>query len=186
MSSLRLHFASVAGTAIAFILSLWLNEVIFTHSEFVRGVNWIYLPSGIRLLSTLLLGADGALGLLVAGLIVDFAYFFPHDPLRAIVGAFIGASAPYAVYRIALERFDLKASLANLTPRRLLVLACAYSIASPLLHHLWFALCGDTQHFAERFFVMVCGDLAGAIIVLYSAKGLLMLLRPRDKTAQCR
>jgi hypothetical protein len=183
MSSLRLHLVSVAGTAVVFILALWINEAVFTHSEFVRGVNWIYLPSGVRLLSTLLLGADGALGLLVAGLIVDFLYFFPNDPVRAFVGAIIGTIAPYAVYRLALERFDLRASLANLTPRRLLVLAVAYSIANPLLHHLWFALRGDTQHLGEGFIAMVCGDLSGALIVLYAAKGLLFVLRPRGKAA---
>ena len=118
MSSLRLHFCAVLGTAVAFILSLWLNEQIFTHSEFVRGVNWVYLPAGIRLLSTLLLGADGALGLFVASLIVDFGYYFPHDPVRSIVGAILSTIAPYGAYRLARERYGLSANLTNLTPGR--------------------------------------------------------------------
>jgi hypothetical protein len=107
MSSLRLHFWSVVGTAVAFILSLWINQEIFTHTEFVRGVNWIYLPSGVRLLSTLLLGGDGAIGLLAANLLVDFFYFFPHDPVRALAGAIIATIAPYAVYRLAFSSLRL-------------------------------------------------------------------------------
>jgi len=176
MSSLRLHCVSVVGTAVVFVLSLWINQEIFTHTEFVRGVNWVYLPSGVRLLSTLLLGGDGAMGLLVASWLVDFFYFFPHDPVRSFAGGIIATVAPYAVYRLALERYNLRSSLTNLTAKRLLVLALAYSIANPLLHHIWFFLQGDTQNIANRFFAMFVGDLVGALIVLYAMKGILALL----------
>jgi hypothetical protein len=177
MSNLRLHFISVLGTVAVFILSLWLNERIFTHSEFVRGVNWVFLPAGVRLLATLLLGADGAIGLFVASLIVNFGYYFPHDTVRSIVGAILASIAPYGVYRLARERYGLSANLSNLTPGRLLVLVLAYSFASPLLHHLWFALRGDTQHFAESFFAMFVGELSGTLIVIYTLKGALALIR---------
>jgi hypothetical protein len=176
MSSLRLHFWSITGTVIAFLVSLWINQVVFTHTSFVRGINWIYLPSGVRILGTLLLGFDGASGLLLAGLITDFLYWFPHDPVRAIAGAFLGSLAPYLVYRLALEYYDLRASLTNLTPKRLLVLAVAYSIANPLFHHLWFALTGATTNWFESFFSMFVGDLTGALIMLYAMKGILALL----------
>ncbi|MDR5736798.1 MULTISPECIES: hypothetical protein [unclassified Caballeronia] len=176
MSNLRLHVFAVLGTALVFVLSLWANQEIFTHTEFVRGINWIYLPSGVRLLSTLLLGGDGALGLLLASWLVSFFYFFPHDPVRAFAGGVIATVAPYAVYRLAREWYGLKASLSNLTAQRLLRLALAYSIANPLLHHIWFALRGESQHLVEGFFVMFIGDFLGALIVLYVAKMLLALV----------
>lgn len=179
MSGFRLHFWSVVGAAIVFILSLWINQEVFTHTEFVRGVNWIYLPSGVRLLSTLLLGGDGAIGLLIASWLVDFFYFFPHDPVRSIAGGIIATVAPYACYRLAREWYGLKASLANLTAKRLLVLALVYSIANPLLHHIWFALQGNTHNIVESFFMMCAGDLSGALIMLYIVKGILALL-PRS------
>ena len=161
---------------VAFLLSLWINQAVFTDTSFIRGINWIFLPSGIRLLSTLLVGVDGFIGLLVAGLLVDFLYWFPHDPVRAIAGAILGSLAPYLVYRLALERYNLRASLTNLTPKRLLILAVAYSIANPLLHHIWFALQGDTHNFFESFFIMFAGDLSGALLMLYMIKGILALL----------
>jgi hypothetical protein len=176
MSSLRLHVWSITGTLIAFLVSLWINQEVFAYTSFVRGVNWIYLPSGVRLLGTLLLGFDGAIGLLLAGLITDFLYWFPHDPVRAIAGAFLGSLAPYLVYRLALEYYDLRASLTNLTPKRLLVLAVAYSIANPLFHHVWFALTGATKNWFDSFFTMFVGDLTGALIMLYAMKGILALL----------
>lgn len=176
MGSLRLHFWSITGTVAAFLASLWLNQAVFAGTSFVQGINWIYLPSGVRLLSTLLVGFDGFVGLLVAGLLADFLYWFPHDPVRAIAGAILGSLAPYLVYRLALERYHLRASLANLTPTRLLVLAVAYSIANPLLHHIWFALQGNTRNFGESFLTMFAGDLTGALIMLYAIKGILALL----------
>ncbi|PVX79992.1 hypothetical protein [Paraburkholderia unamae] len=176
MGSLRLHVWSITGTAVAFLLSLWINQEVFTHTSFVRGVNWIYLPSGVRLLGTLLVGVDGFFGLLIAGLLVDFLYWFPHDPVRAIAGAVLGSLAPYVVYRLALEYYDLRASLTNLTPKRLLIMAIAYSVANPLFHHVWFALTGTTKDWFESFFSMFVGDLAGALIMLYAMKGILALL----------
>lgn len=176
MSRLRLHCYSIFGTVLVFVLSLWLNQEIFTHSEFVRGVNWVYLPAGIRLLSTLLLGADGAIGLLVANWLVDFFYFFPDDPLRSFAGGILAAAAPWLVYRFARERYGLQASLANLTPRRLAVLILAYATAGPLLHHIWFFLTGDTQDLVHRFCAMFIGDLTGSLIVVYALKGLLALM----------
>jgi hypothetical protein len=179
MSSLRLHFWSITGTLIAFVLSLWINQEVFAHTSFVRGINWIFLPSGVRLLSTLLVGVDGFLGLLLAGLLTDFLYWFPHDPVRAVAGAVLGSAAPYLVYRLAREYYGLRASLSNLTAKRLLVLSVAYSIANPVFHHLWFALTGTTDNFFESLFSMFVGDLAGTLIMLYTMKGLLSLL-PRQ------
>lgn len=184
MQSLRLHVGAITGTVLVYVLSLWINEHVFVHTEFLRGVNWIYLPTGIRLLSTLLLGADGAIGLFIAALLVDFGYYFPHDPVRSIVGAIISAAGPYAVYRLALERYDLKASLTNLTPRRLLVLALAVATVNAVLHHIWFALSGDTQNFFERFCLMYCGDLFGSLIMLYATRGVLIIVTRQPKLSR--
>ncbi|WP_321865262.1 MASE1 domain-containing protein [Paraburkholderia tropica] len=175
MGNWRLRLASIIGTVVVFVLSLWINQEVFTHSEFVRGVNWIYLPSGVRLLATLLFGADGAIGLLVASWLVDFLYFFPNDPIRSIAGGIIATIAPYAVYRIARERYGLRASLTNLTPKRLLVLALAFSVANPLLTNIWLALNDNTTNIGERFFAMFVGDLSGAVIVLYAMKALISI-----------
>ena len=174
-----MHFWSITGTVVAYVLTLWFDEAIFLHTLFPGRVKWIYLPTGIRLLSTLLLGADGAIGLLIAGLIVDFFHYFPGDPVRATAGAIFSAIGPYAVYRLALERYGLKASLTNLTPGRLLVLAFAVALANSALHHTWFALTGNTQNLLESFSTMFVGDLPGALILLYMVKGALALL-PRQ------
>jgi hypothetical protein len=143
--------------------------------------------AGIRLLSTLLLGADGALGLLLASWVVNFCYFFPNDPVRSFVGGIIATAAPYAVYRLARETYGLKASLSNLTAGRLVILIVAYAIAGSLLHNIWFYLQGDAQNITSRFLAMFVGDLAGTVIVIYTLKVLLHFLPvPRGPNGRSR
>lgn len=52
-----------------------------------------------------------------------------------------------------------------------------FALASPLLHHLWFAVDGGGD-VIPGFFAMFMGDLSGTLIVLYAVKWLLHLLTP--------
>ncbi|WBY03316.1 hypothetical protein PE066_07220 [Ramlibacter tataouinensis] len=174
-TTLRLQFVQVLATMALFLVMLWINDWLFRHLEFAPGINWIYLPAGVRLLCTLLFAEAGAIGLLLVSWLVSFLFLFPHDPERAFAGGILAALAPWLVWRGASRAWGLQASLVNLTPLRLLVLALVYSVASPLLHHLWFAWRGQDD-LLSGFFAMFVGDLAGTLIVLYGIKGLLAVL----------
>ncbi|MGZ8288616.1 MAG: hypothetical protein ACXW2U_03935 [Telluria sp.] len=178
MSQHRLNLYMVLATIVLFCAALVLNELLFVHLEFARGINWIYLPAGMRLLCILLFAEAGAIGLLLVSWGVCFFWFFPNDFLRSFMGGIIAAVAPYMVYRLMPLVIGARSSLADLTPIRLLAYAVAFSIASPLLHHLWFALQGQ-ENLLSGFAVMAAGDLFGTLIVLYAAKGILALVHPR-------
>jgi hypothetical protein len=92
------------------------------------------------------------------------------------MGGILASAAPYLAYRLARSGFGLQSSLANLSPARLLACVLGYSIASPLLHHIWFALQGQTHNLVSSFLVMTAGDLSGTLIVVYAAKALLTLI----------
>ncbi|MCA1856513.1 hypothetical protein LE190_11365 [Massilia oculi] len=177
MSDMQWKFAAGAGTALLFLGAIALNELLFSSFEFARGISWVYLPAGVRLLCTLLFAEAGALGILAASWLICFFYFFPDDPIRSFIGGILAALAPYLTYRMLVAgRID--ASLAGLGPWRLLGCALAFSLASPALHHLWFALRGQREGLLDSFLVMASGDLVGTLIVLYGAKLLLLLRRP--------
>ncbi|WP_454726797.1 MULTISPECIES: hypothetical protein [Cupriavidus] len=184
MPHVRLQLSMVFATIVFFVLALILNEWLFRHSEFVPGINWIYLPAGIRLLCTLVFGAAGTVGLLIASLLVNVFYLFPGDPGRAVAGAILASLAPYLVYRVARHAFGLQASLANLTPARLLACVLAYALANPLLIHIWLALRGNRVALAHGFLAMFVGDLAGTLIVIYAMKALLRLCPARAARAR--
>lgn len=179
MVQLRLNLSMMLATIVLFSAMLAANELLFLPLEFAPGINWIYLPAGMRLLCPLLFGGAGAIGLLIVSWLVNFFHFFPHDVLRSFMGGILSSAAPYLVYLMARHRYGLQASLVNLTPRRLLACALACSLANPLLLHLWFLVHGDQVDLARGFAVMVAGDLAGTLIVVYLAKALVsMLPRP--------
>jgi hypothetical protein len=169
---LRLNLLLIAATILIHGALMLVNEIFFQQTEFLKGIGWIYLPAGTRLLCTLLFGAPGAIGLLISGWLYCFFYYFPGDAVRSTMGAFAGAAGPYLVYVLAKRRWGLGASLARLTPARLLWCALGCALASPLLHHLWFAIHGDA-HLADGFAVMFIGDLAGTLLVVYGAKAVL-------------
>lgn len=176
MSNARLQISMVVATMVSFVLMLVVNELLFTRLEFARGINWIYLPAGMRLLSTLLFGEAGAVGLLLVSWLVCFFYFFPDDYLRSFMGGILATAAPYLAYRLAQHFYGLQASLRNLSPQRLLGCVLGYAIASPLLHHVWFALHGDKSELLQSFTVMAIGDLTGSLIVIYTMKLLLSVV----------
>ena len=175
VSPSRMDFYMVVGTICLHGAMMVVNELFFRRAEFLQGIGWIYIPAGTRVLCTLMFGRAGAIGLLVAGWFACYWYYFPGDALRATIGTVAGAIGPYLVYVAAQSRFGLQASLTNLTPQRLLLCALGCSVASPLLHHLWFSIHGGKQ-LVPGLFVMVIGDLVGSLIVLYTAKWLLSLL----------
>ncbi len=178
LADLRHQLLQVLATIVLFTGMLALNELLFRPLEFAPGINWMYLPAGMRLLCTLLFAEAGAVGLLLVSWGVSFLVFFPGNFDRAFMGGILATAAPYLVYRAARHLYGLQGSLRNLTSGRLLVLGLAYSIASPLLHHLWFAWRGEPD-LLRGFAVMFVGDLAGTLVVLYGLKGLLALAARR-------
>jgi hypothetical protein len=110
---------------------------------------------------------------LLVSWLVSFVYFFPNDPWRAFAGGILAATGPFLVYRLAQRMYGLQATLANLSPRRLLWLILAYSLASPGLHHIWFVLSSDPSNLLSGFSIMFIGDLTGTLIVIYAMKAVL-------------
>ncbi len=176
MSQFKLHTVMVVLTMAVFYAVLKINQLLFTALEFAPGINWVYLPAGVRLLATLLFAESGAIGLLLISWYVCFVEFFPNDAVRSIVGGILASASPYLVYRVMQHFSGLQPSLQNLTPKRLLILAVMFSLASPLMHHVWFALYEGKQDLGASFVAMAAGDLGGTLVVLYFAKLVLWCL----------
>lgn len=173
MTSIRQNLLMIFITMIMFGAALLLNELLFRQLEFAEGINWIYLPAGVRLLATLLFAEAGAIGLLLVSWLYCFFILFPHDPVRALAGGILASAAPYLVYLGARRWLDLQGSLARLKAWQVLACAVAYSLASPLLHHIWFALYEGRSHLLHSFTVMALGDFAGTVLVLFLTKSVM-------------
>jgi len=170
----RRHLGYVAVTTIVFIGLNWVNELVFGHLEQSNGINWVFIPAGIRLLSTLLFGLAGFEGLLLAGIYLNFYHFHFQSDFRAWSGALAGAGGPYLAYLFAKHWFDLGPRLKGLSAPRLLFTGVLCGFMSPVFHHafMW-VLTGLVDWTALA--VMIIGDIAGILIVLFTVKCMIAL-----------
>jgi hypothetical protein len=173
------HLGYVGITIIAFIGLNWINEVAFIQFEQSNGVNWVFLPAGVRLLATLLFGFAGFTGLLLASLYLNFHHFVFQDHIRALSGAVAAAGGPYLAYLFAKHWFDLGPRLKNLTAQRLLLTGVLCGLMSPGFHHAFIWVQTGLVDWTALI-AMITGDIVGILIVLYVAKGLITLTDPRD------
>lgn len=169
-------------TAIAFLGLNWINELAFIRLEQSNGINWVFLPAGIRLLATLLFGFAGFLGLLLVSVYLNFHHFAFDDNVRAVSGALAAAGGPYLAYLFAKHWFDLGPRLKNLTAQRLLFTGVLCGLMSPIFHHAFMWVKTGAVDWTALA-VMITGDIVGILIVLYAAKGLITLTDPRDVNA---
>ena len=47
------HLSHIAITTLVFLLLNWINELVFLGFEQSKGINWVFIPAGIRLLAIL-------------------------------------------------------------------------------------------------------------------------------------
>lgn len=174
----------VGITIVAFLVLNWINELLFLQFEQSSGINWVFLPAGVRLLATLLFGFAGFVGLLLASFYLNFHHFAFED-VRAISGAVAAAGGPYLAYLFAKHWFDLGPRLANLTAGRLLFTGVLCGLMSPAFHHAFMWVATGLVDWTALV-AMITGDIVGILIVLYLAKGLIKLTDPRDMDAHLR
>jgi hypothetical protein len=172
----RNKLAIVFVTAAAYVTLFELNTLLFSAFSFSTGVDWIYLPSGLRLAFVLVFGVWGALGIVLASIGIDLIHYFNSDILMAVMTGLISGISPLVARTICVDRVDINENLTNLTTEKLLKAAVIFAILSATLHQLWFTFQGHTENFINSTAVMALGDFTGTILVLYTAKFLLSRL----------
>jgi hypothetical protein len=154
-----------------------LNELLFSRLEHVEGVNWIYLPSGFRVLLVLAMNWPGAVGIMLGGWYIDL--FLQHETLglgvlgNGIVSGFV----PVAVKAWMQRRRQFDTQLHDLNIFHLLHFVLLYAACNSLGHQgLWWWLDRPGAHFWVDIWPMFVGDALGAILILYGLRCLLPLM----------
>ncbi len=171
-----LQFISIFISAVLYFGFFWINEWLFGMTELHDGANWIFLPAGLRLLCTLIFAGEGAIGLLIASVLICFLRIDSMDQVTGLGAALISAGAPYLAYRAALK-LGMPASLEKLSAAGLSVLALMYAVTSSFLHSFWFAMRGFFPDLLHGWSAMFIGDLIGTMIMVYLLKMILAVVR---------
>ena len=159
-------------------LAVELQHYLFHSTEFLPGINWIYLPAGLRVLLVMVAVIWGALGICLASVLIEWRQYgdYQHGMVLATslvsgFGAWLALQAMQGVRRMDRQ-------LQGLDIGQLLEYILLYAFLNCLGHHLvWWAYGRDTFDFMIDFWPMLVGDLAGATTVLLVFKLSLRFLR---------
>ena len=165
----------VGVTALFYVALFLLNDFAFSAFDFSAGVNWVFLPSGMRLVTVLLFDKWGALGIVLGSLMLAFHDSRLTDPVTVAVAACISGLAPLLAREICLSLTDLDVDLKALTAISLVRIALIFSALSAGLHQSWYAWRGVSDQALASVLVMFSGDMLGTMLVLYAGKMMLSL-----------
>jgi len=177
----RIFLESTTGflvSVLAYTALFYLNNWLTSQISYGLGVNWIYLPAGLRLFLTLIFGLPGALGIAFASFLISYLGEFPHELTTCIGVGLISGFAPYLARIFVLSNLKISPDLGNLSLPKLAMCTLIYAALSAGLHQWWFAVRAlDQTGSMNHFFVMLIGDVLGTILLVGLIKGGLDLLK---------
>ncbi len=172
-------------SSLAYIFLFYLNDYLTAHLYYGTGVNWIYLPAGLRLFLTLIFGFSGAVGIALASFFISYYGAFSSDLIVCIGTSLISGYAPYLARLFVLHNIRLEPDLSNLNFPNLCVCILVYALLSAGLHQWWFATMGLANAGTfNHFTVMVFGDILGSLLLIVVAKSGMDLLKRFKQTAR--
>lgn len=177
-------FIGFAISALAYAFLFYANNWLTSELIFSLGVNWIYLPAGLRLFLTLIFGLPGALGIALASFLISYHGDFPHDLVLCIGIGLVSGFAPYIARVFVLSNVRLAPDLSDLNFQKLIVCILIYAFLSAGLHQWWFSTMalnntGGINHLS----VMFIGDVLGSLLLISLVKYSLDVLNKVRKTA---
>lgn len=173
-----------AMSAIAYTLLFYFNSWLTNSLVFGLGVNWVYLPAGLRLFLTLIFALPGAIGIAIASFSISYYGDFAQDLTVCIGIGLISGFAPYLARYFVFSNLRLESDLSNLNFPKLIACILIYSLLSAGLHQWWFMTMGlDDAGSINHFVVMFLGDVLGSLLLISLIKYCLDLLRKARKIA---
>lgn len=166
---------AVVGSCVAYYTTFHLNFFLFDWLEFSEGVNWIFLPSGLRLLLVLVFGAPAAIGIALASIGINYQLNGLEDHLFNIVTGVISGGAPLLARTLCVDLLKMDTQLEGLTSQSLLKISALFATLSALLHQIWYFWTGHTIDLAASAAVMAIGDWLGSALILATASWTLKL-----------
>jgi hypothetical protein len=148
------------------------NEHLLRSTEVASGVNWIYLPAGLRLCYVLVVPVQGTVAIFAASLLMA-----SRDPdlqwAHVLASACVTAAGPLLARMVSMHLLTIRPNLDNLTSGMLCVMAALFGVFSTSLHQAFYASIGRDQAWLS----MWVGDTLGCLLCLYLLKGVIKALR---------
>lgn len=143
------------------------QHLMFAFTEYIPGVNWFYLPSGVRVVMVLIGGASGALGISLATVLIDWVHY-PHiTGWMLLTTAVASGFSAYLALLIMRSQGKIEHDLQGLSLMTLLSYSGLYSAINALVHQVNWRLNNPESHLVHvDIWPMFVGDLLGAVALL--------------------
>ena len=153
---------------------------LFSFTEHIPGVNWFYLPSGLRVLLVMVAGVFGATGIFLATIMIDLLYMPDIRGATILATALASGFGAWVALWVLRWKGVISAELTGLTTVALLQFSVLFSIFNALFHQsVWLLSKREGSLFMVDIWPMFVGDLLGAIAFLYALKLALSLKKAR-------
>ncbi len=167
--SLQTQALLVLICAVAYFYAFKLNLYWFDWIEFSHGANWVYIPSGLRLLFVLILARIGGVGITLSSIFINYTLGDADAHVFNIVTGLISGASPCIARYLAIRWFHLDPLLFNLTSPDFFKISVLFALMNGLLHQVWFVWMDKTQDFLASTLAMGVGDWFGTVLVLATA-----------------
>lgn len=154
---------------------------LFSFTEHIPGVNWFYLPSGLRVLLVMVAGVFGATGIFLATIVIDLMHMPDIHGAMMVATALASGFGAWVALWVLRWRGVIAEGLTGLTSVALLQFALLFSVFNALFHQMvWLITNRSGSLFMVDIWPMFVGDLLGATAFLYGLKLVLSFKRARD------
>jgi hypothetical protein len=160
----------VAMTALAYVGLLSFNQFLFSSFNASAFSSLVFLPSGLALICVLLFVEWGSMGMVLGALLMGLDQVTTEDPMTVLGAAVLSGLAPLLARALCLRLAAFEENLQGLTAACLLRITVAFAAVSALLHQLWLVARGQGGDVWGGLALHFCGNLLGALVVLYTAK----------------
>ena len=182
-SLMRIGIAGFVISSLTYSALFYFNSWLTSSLIFGSGVNWIYLPAGLRLFLTLIFGLPAALGIAFASFLISYCGELSNDLTICIGAGLISGFAPYLARILVFSNMKLEPDLSNLSLSKLLICILIYALLSSGLHQFWYATVElDDAGSLNHFLVMFIGDVLGSLLLISLIKSSLDFLKRFRRT----
>lgn len=168
----RLEIAGmVLLSAVLFVGLYQFNAWLFSALEHSKGVNWVFLPAGFRVMLVMAMGIPAAIGIFLGNLWLDRENLALASWLPILATGLASGFGPWLVRVWMEKRALIDRQLQYISSARLLHYVLLYAAFNALSHQVihWVFQTPDTLPWVDVW-PMFIGDVIGALIVLYAVK----------------
>ena len=153
-------------SALSYCVIFIFNDLIFDKFYVDQYVSLVFLPSGLRVLISMVFESSGAIGLALGSLLVSI--FYIHEPSTAYIAGNAVASGvgAFVARELCVRLLDLDVYLHQINLKQIMWVSIIFSVINSLLHQSIFYFLEKSDNFFLNSGKMLAGDLLGALLFL--------------------